>query len=162
MRVFTRSLLATALALLASGAWAQVSVNYVKPEQFSDMPFSVVDRERVLKALSEHFAKLGEKLPAGQSLKIDVLDVDLAGREIPRARSGEDIRVMKGGADWPRMHLHYTLEQNGQVLRSGDDDLADMNYQDHINPYSSGDPLRYEKQMVDQWFNKQFVPRKAG
>src|SRR5471032_487004 len=120
MRHLTRTLLAAAAAatLLASGAARaqQVEVSYVKPEQFSDVPFMQVDRERVLKDLTDHFAELGHKLPAGQTLKITVLDVDLAGRLYPR-RTGDDIRIMRGAADWPRMHLHYSLDQNGQAIR---------------------------------------------
>jgi len=81
MRLMTRSLLAAALALLASSAaWAEVKVTYVKPDDYTDMPFSPVDRERTLKEFSSYFATLDKKLPAGQTLKIEVLDIDLAGR----------------------------------------------------------------------------------
>ncbi|MBJ7312717.1 DUF3016 domain-containing protein [Rugamonas sp. CCM 8940] len=165
MRTIERTLLSAPLllwALLAgAGARAEVNVSYVQPEQFSDVPFSPLDRERVLKQLSEHFAKLGKQLPAGQTLKLEVLDVDLAGRMYPR-RGGDEIRVMNGGADWPRLHLRYTLEANGQVLRSGDEQLSNMMYQDRINRYGNDDPLRYEKQMLDEWFGKNFPPAEHG
>jgi hypothetical protein len=90
-----------------------------------------------------------------------VLDVDLAGRMYPR-RGGDEIRVMNGGADWPRLHLRYTLEAGGQLLRSGDDELSNMNYQDRINRYGADDALRYEKQMLDEWFAKRFAPAGRG
>jgi hypothetical protein len=92
---------------------AQVTVTYVKPEDFTDVPRNPIDRERTLKDFSDYFKSLEKKLPAGQSLKIEVLDIDLAGRLYPR-RGGDDIRIMNGGADWPHMHLKYTLEQDGQ------------------------------------------------
>jgi hypothetical protein len=165
MRLITRTVLAAALAsaalLATSAAWAEVSVSYVKPEDFTDVSRSPYDRERELKAFTEYFATLGKKLPAGQSLKIEVLDIDLAGRLYPR-RASDDIRVMNGGADWPRMHLRYTLEQDGQVLRSGDENLSNMNYQQRTSRYSDSDPLRYEKQMGDEWFNKTIVPKVAA
>ncbi|WP_332856205.1 DUF3016 domain-containing protein [Duganella sp. S19_KUP01_CR8] len=161
MRGLTRTMLAAALALLASAAWADVSVSYVKPDDFADVPRNGVDRERVLKDFSDYFATLSKKLPAGQNLKIEVLDIDLAGRMWPRRNGGEDIRVMNGGADWPRMHLRYTLEQDGKTLRSGDEQLSNMNYMQGISRYNDGDTLRYEKQMLDDWFNKVIVPKVA-
>jgi len=157
MRLMTKSLLAAVLALSAAGAWAQTEVSYVKPDEFSDVPFNARDREQLLKDLSAHFAHMAKQLPPGQSLKVEVLDVDLAGRTYPRRSGPDEIRVMRGGADWPTMHLRYSLEQDGKVLRSGDDHLSNMAYQDRINRYSSGDPLRYEKQMMDDWFQKEFL-----
>ena len=158
MPTMRKTLLAALLALAAGGAWAQVEVLYSKPEEFSDVPFNVRDREQLLKEISAHFARLAKQLPAGQNLKVEVLDVDLAGRTYPRHFSPDEIRVMRGGADWPTMHLRYTLQQGGALLRSGDEHLSNMAYQDRVNRYSSGDPLRYEKQMMDDWFQKTFPP----
>nr|WP_315252017.1 DUF3016 domain-containing protein [uncultured Duganella sp.] len=161
MRQMTKTVLAGLVALLASSAaLAEVNVTYVKPDDYTDVPFSPHDRERTLKDFSDYFATLDKKLPPGQTLKIEVLDIDLAGRLYPR-RAADDIRVMTGGADWPRMHLRYTLEENGQVLRSGDDQLSSMNYQWNRTSYFDSDPMRYEKQMLDEWFNKTIVPKVA-
>ena len=163
MPTMTRPLLAALLSLLASGAaWAEVHVTYVKPEEFIDVPRNAVDRERTLKEFSEHFAKLGQKLPPGQNLTIEVLDVDLAGRLVPRRNGVDDIRLLNGAADWPHMKLHYTLEANGQVLRSATSDLSNMMYMARMNRYSEGDPLRYEKQMLDEWFDKEILGLKRG
>lgn len=153
-------LAALAALLVSSAALAQVSVTYVKPEEFTDVPRGEYDRERTLKDFSDYFATLDKKLPPGQTLKIEVLDIDLAGRLYPR-RSGDDIRVMTGGADWPRVHLRYTLEENGQVLRSGEEQLSNMNYQWSRTGYFDNDPMRYEKQMLDDWFKKTIVPQLA-
>jgi hypothetical protein len=162
MRLMTRTVLAAAVALLAtSAAWAEVTVTYVKPDDYTDVPRSAIERERVLKDFSEYFARLDRKLPAGQSLNIEVLDIDLAGRLYPR-RMGDDIRVMNGGADWPHIHLRYTLTQDGQTLRSGDEQLSNMNYQMSLSRYSDSEPLRYEKKMLDDWFNKAIVPKVAS
>ncbi|MYM96869.1 DUF3016 domain-containing protein [Duganella vulcania] len=161
MRASIRTMLAASLALLAGAAWADVSVSYVKPEDFTDVPRNAIDRARVLKDFSDYFATLNAKLPPGQNLKIEVLDIDMAGRMWPRRNGGEDIRVLNGGADWPRMRLHYTLEQDGKVLRSGDEQVSDMNYMQGISRYHDGDTLRYEKQMLDDWFNKTIVPKVA-
>jgi hypothetical protein len=162
MNTISKSLLAAALSLLASGAaWAEVSVSYTKPEEFSDVPFSPRDREQLMKDLTAHFSKMGRKLPAGQVLKVEVLDVDLAGRVVPRHFAPDDLRILRGGADWPHMHLHFTLEQDGKVLRSGDAQLSNMMYQERLNRYSGSDSLRYEKQMLDDWFEQEFLRARA-
>lgn len=162
-KMTTRALVA-ALALLAtSAAWADTQVRYEKPEQFTDLPFNQREREDVLKDLSAHFEKLGQSLPAGQTLKIDVTDIDLAGREEPRLRGASDLRVLNGRADWPRMRLHYVLEQDGKVISSGDASLSDMSYMSRINRYTGDARLRYEKQMIDDWFVQTFgVPAKQA
>jgi hypothetical protein len=158
----TRTVLAAVVALLASSAaLAEVTVTYTKPDDYTDLARGEYDRERVLKQFTDYFATLEKKLPPGENLKIDVLDIDLAGRMYPR-RNGDEIRVLNGGADWPRMHLRYTLEKDGQVLRSGDDNIANMNYQQSRSSYFDSDPLRYEKQMLDDWFNKAIVPKVAA
>jgi hypothetical protein len=163
MRLWTRTVLAAVTAMLASSAaWAEVKVTYVKPDDYTDVPRNAIERERTLKDFSAYFATLNKKLSAGQTLNIEVLDIDLAGRLYPRRSGGEDIRIMDGGADWPHVHLKYTLEQNGQVLRSGDEQLSNMLYQGRVGGYFDSDPLRYEKQMLDDWFNKSIVPKVAA
>lgn len=152
-----RTLLAAALLAAAGAAGAAVTVDYVKPDEFIDMPRSPQDRERILKEVRQHFEKLGKDLPAGQDLKITITDLDLAGRLEPRRWAMDDIRIMRGGADWPTIELSYTLEQNGQVLKSGSDRLKNMMYQQRINKYTGGEPLRYEKQMIDDWFQKEIT-----
>ncbi|ALK95579.1 hypothetical protein AB595_19045 [Massilia sp. WF1] len=150
--------LAGLFALAAGSAGATVTVTYVQPDRFSDVPFVTADREDTLKTLTDHFTWLGSSLPPGQDLRIEVLDIDLAGRLIPNARMGRDLRVLRGQADWPRIDLRYSLEQNGQVLKSGEAQLSDMNYLNHTNRYFDGEPLRYEKAMIDDWFEKTIGP----
>jgi hypothetical protein len=145
---------AGACLLSTSAALADVKVTYIEPDKYADMPFEPGGRENVLKDLSEHFQKLGKQLPPDQNLTIEVLDIDLAGHIRPGIRSGRDIRIVKGGADWPRMRLRYSLDAGGRVIASGDADLSDMMYQQRLNRYSDGDTLRYEKQMIDDWFRQ--------
>lgn len=156
MGTFPHTMLAALSLAASSAAWAGVSVSYVHPEKFSDLPFGVAEREQVLQDLNGHFLALGKKLPTGQNLAIQINDVDLAGREEPSRRAANEIRVLRGGVDWPRISLRYTLEADGKVVRSGAGELADMDYLGHINGYASGDRLRYEKRMIDDWFAKEF------
>ncbi|MEQ1518496.1 MAG: DUF3016 domain-containing protein [Usitatibacteraceae bacterium] len=148
-----------AFALAAAQAGAAVTVTFTKPEAYVDMPFPTWEKEQIMKELRQHFDKLGKQLPADQDLKVDVLDIDLAGEIEPRSRGTHDIRVMRGRADWPTMQIRYSLESQGKVLRSGEDRINDMNYlQNGINKYSSNEPLRYEKRMLDTWFKTVLKP----
>lgn len=162
MKNVIRQLAASGLLALAAGAAsADVTVNYIQPERFSDLPFAPWEREAVLKDLTQHFAKLGAQLPPGQNLRIDVQDIDLAGREYPN-RGPRDLRIITNGVEWPRMDLHYAIESNGQVLRSGDVQLRDMAFMDRIGRYTDGDSLRYEKRMIDDWFYSTIAPRERA
>ena len=147
------------LALAAGGALAGTTVNYIEPDRFSDVPFASWDRDEVLRELSEHFTRLGAQLPPGQDLRVDVKDIDLAGREYP-TRGARDLRVVRSnGVDWPRIDLQYTIEQDGRVLRSGEAQLRDMNFMDRIGRANDSDALRYEKRMIDDWFYTAILPR---
>jgi hypothetical protein len=159
-----KTALAGLFALAAGSAGAAVSVTYVQPDRFSDVPFVTWEREDTLKRLTEHFTWLGTSLPPGQDLRIEITDVDLAGRAVPSARAGRDMRVLRGQADWPRIELRYAVEQDGQMLKSGEARLSDMNYINHTSRYFDGEPLRYEKSMIDDWFEKTIgpLPKRGG
>jgi hypothetical protein len=146
------------LALAAGSASAAVTVTYIQPDKFYDLPFSPRDREEMLAQLSDIFQDLGKSLPPSQDLRVEVTDFDPAGRIIPGARNGQDLRVVKGGADWPRMELRYVLTQNGQEIKRGEAKLADMNYQQRSPRYSDSEPLHYERRMIEEWFEKTFGP----
>jgi len=81
----TRTLFAGMVLLASSAAWAETQVKYDKPDEFTDLPFDQTKRETVLKDLTAHFEKLGQSLPSGQNLQINITDIDLAGREEPKA-----------------------------------------------------------------------------
>lgn len=146
--------LATLLFALGLQATAQaagtVNVRWVDPANFSDVSRSPIDRERELQALGEFIGKLGKHLPDGQVLNIEVTDLNLAGEMNPF--SWREVRVLRGRADWPKMELRYTLESGGRTLKSGQAQLADMNYL--FQPRS--DHFGYEKRMVERWLKEEF------
>ncbi len=150
----TRSHLATAAALLllaAGSATAAVTVTFVNVDKYSDMPHFDGDKKTVLDGLENHFKTLAAGLPAGHDLKVEVTDVDLAGRIDPM-RTHRELRILRGQADWPKMSFRYVIEQQGKVVKSGTESIADMTYMDHLNRYNNSDALRYEKKMIDDWF----------
>lgn len=162
MNYLLKTMALGALLLAGGAASAGVTVNFVKPENYPDMPFSPVDRDATLKDIGDYITSLGKNLPDGTDVRIDVTDLDLAGRLEPSRRGDRDIRIMRGGADWPRMTLHYSVESGGKVIKGGDAQLQDMDYQFHASRLTDGDPLRYEKRMIDDWFYSTIAPRKKG
>ena len=148
----------TAMLPFAHAA-AATEVKFTKSELFADMPFSQHARDDVMNTLQQHFAKLAAKLPADQTLKIDVTDIDLAGRIEPNQIGiNIDMRILRGGADWPHMKFSYAVESQGKVVKSGTADVSDLNYLRSFNRYSANEPLRYEKKMLDDWFRKELSP----
>lgn len=148
-----------ALAACAVGVQAAgtVQVSFVEPDKFADAGRSL-DRPANLKTIEAHLQALGQRyLADGQTLNVEVLDVDLAGELRPSRHSAGEIRVARS-ADWPRMNLRYTLEGGGLPAQRGEDRISDPNYQQHLSSYSSRDPLKYEKQMLEAWFKTRFVP----
>ena len=149
--------LCVAFAAQQAHAAGSVEVQWLKPDTYTDAGRSRVDRERVMKSLSEHLQKLGKQLPDGQLLKLDVTDLNLAG-EIEPFR-WHDVRVLRGRADWPQMRLRYTLTADGRTLKSGDAQLQDMGYMFSNSASLRQEDLGYEKRMVDQWFKAEFGAR---
>lgn len=153
-------LLALALPALAGTA----TVAYVAPEKYTDAAYSHAvanerDRAIVQRDLTAHFQRLAESLlPAGESLRIEVLDIDLAGHFDPFRFHGAGVRILTDITP-PRIRLHCTLVRGAEVLATGDEHLSDLNYQMWNARYDSADPLRYEKALLDAWFRKRFGPQ---
>jgi hypothetical protein len=151
--------LSLVLSSLALPAWAAVEVTYTNPEGYADVkvgPGPVKkQREMVLRELKKHLEKLGEALPAGDTLKIEVLDINLAGRDQPFNTGNQDQRLLDE-VNWPSVQVRYVLERNGQVVAQGDDLVSDQDYLDHSALGGRSDPLRYEKKMLSDWFRDRF------
>jgi hypothetical protein len=101
------------------------------------------------------------RLPAGQKLTVDVLDIDLAGRFEPMRALAADVRILRD-TDWPRIRLRYTLEGNGVVRSSREETLIDQSFRTHAAFYAPTDPLRYEKAMLDDWFGSRIASTHAA
>lgn len=148
---------AVALAALAVGVTAQaagtVTVAFKDPERYADIGPSRGEREYNLRALAEHMQRWQDRLPDGQQLDIEVLDVDLAG-EVRHGWRTADVRVLTGGADWPRMDLRWQLKAGTQVLKAGTERLADMNYLASPVRLRYPEALSYDVRMLDDWLRQ--------
>ncbi|NRF70118.1 DUF3016 domain-containing protein [Aquincola sp. S2] len=155
------SVLAAASCLASTAALAgTVEVQFVEPDKYADARDGLHRREDVMKAFADRLKQLGEKrLPPSQSLRIEVLDIDLAGDAFPRVAL-RDTRVLRGRADWPRMHLRYTLREGDKVLKNGEEHISDMNYLMSTRLWKD-EPFPYEKRMLDQWFSERIAAAPA-
>ncbi len=135
-------------AFWASTAQAAIDISFKNPERYTDAGRYLGDRvsEQLIQELKEYLESLGERyLKPNQSLQIEILDIDLAGRYEPFHRGGfSDVRILRE-VTWPRIKVRYALEENGEVTLQKVESIADMNYLRRPNPNFSNDSLRHEK-----------------
>ena len=165
-----RGLAASALLLALLGAApaaAGMRIAFIHPERFTDASldgsFASGPNEPALARLKEHLETLGARhFGSNQTLSIEFIDVDLAGRvEWPRGFAGE-VRVVRE-FDPPRLVLRYSLVEMGRVILQGQEDVTDVNYRSRYNnPYFRSDALRYEKALLDRWFRARIVERQPA
>lgn len=163
--VFFLATLMTAAVSQAQTEEARVDINWVEPEKFTDVRPSNESRqrfrERTFEDLHQYLEKLMQALPKDQRLVMTVTDLDLAGQVWPGSfvglNSASDVRLIKR-VDIPRMHFDYKLlDADGEVIKEGSEELKDMAFQDKHNPLFDSESLRYEKNMLREWFQDTFV-----
>lgn len=147
-------------ALWVSAATAAVEVKFIAPETFSDVRDSGFGRSETLAGIAAHLQTLAAAQFAlavpGKDLLIEVTDIDRAGELEPWGRDMREIRVLRA-VGRPAISLRYVVSEGGRELRRGEAKLSDLSYLDRLNRYSSGDPIRFEKLMLDDWFSKEFA-----
>ena len=152
--------LAALLLICTGAAWAggTVSVSFIQPERFSDAGERSYDYSpATLQKIEQHLQYLGQRhLADGQVLKIEVTDVDLAGELRPVPGRGDQVRIVRGKADWPRFKLRYLLEADGQPIKQGEETLANLDYTHVLPDIGSYEPMRYERLLLEAWFKARF------
>lgn len=146
-----------------ASARGTAEVVFVQPERYLDAGDGPAEVRANLAVLQRTLQELGQKwLQPGQSLRIEVEQVDLAGRVEPALRFPQPLRVLRGGADWPRIDFRYTLSTAATgAQESGTAALSDKAYL--LHPIANtGDPLPYERRMLAQWFRHRFGERPAA
>lgn len=161
MRVHPACLASLLLAFGAANACAgTVNVSFIEADHYWDAGNLSSDEGPNLQTLARHLQRLGrDRLPAGQVLNIEVLQVALAGT---RARAGSGFRTLDGGADWPRIHLRYSLQMPGQAAMEGQEWVVDLDYLRGLTGARGGDSLFYEKRMLAAWFRARFIDREPA
>lgn len=158
-----RSLILAALpvTIAVGAARAEVEVWFHQPERFTDAGMYRERGARVaeptLEALRAHFQALGERhLAPGQALRVEVRDVDLAGRYEPWRIDTRDVRVMRD-ITWPRIALRWRLEEQGVVTAEAEETIRDLHYLSRDGLRGRAEPLAYEKAMLEDWFRLRIV-----
>lgn len=152
-----------AFTSMAQAAATNVEVNFIHPEKFRDASlrgdgYQRGADEQVMKQLRAYLEKLGTRyLAAGQTLRIDIRDIDLAGRYEPWQTHANSVRFMRD-ITWPSIDLHYSLQQQGQVVKQADARVDDKFYLQRPGRLGNNDSLYSEKAMLDDWFRDLVKP----
>jgi Protein of unknown function (DUF3016) len=150
-RMTTLALTLLAAITLATPANAAVEVTF-GGSNYTD---ATVRGMPALGSIRTILKQLGARyLSRGDKLSITVLDVDLAGMDLS-SMGPSRLRVLNGATP-PRITLRYRLTRNGKVVASGEDALSDQMYLSRPCAGLSTDELRFEKEMLDDWFRKNF------
>lgn len=153
-----RTLLAAA-ALAAVPSHAATVVTFTDPDRYTDVANQRWETRSTLDALERHIKRLGDRYIApNDTLRIEVLDIDLAGWARWGGRSPNEVRVVRGGADFPQMKVRYTLESAGRTS-TAEATISDLTYTNHGISANSSESFYYEKRMLDRWFRSTFGAR---
>jgi hypothetical protein len=146
-------------------AQTAVEIEWDKPEKYRDVRPSNESRKRfretTFERINEYMNELASALPDNNKLLMKVSELDLAGRVLPASfaglgMSGSNVRVVKS-IDIPRINFSYQLlGASGEVLQEAKVELKDMSFLDRSNHMFRSEALRYEKNMLQRWFNTEF------
>lgn len=145
-----------ALAAAPAFAAGSVEVSFKAGRGWADAGRGSVEAERNQARIGQILKAQAARLPEGQALTITVTDIDLAGTLRP-VRNGQEVRVVNGRVDAPRIALHYVLRAGAKVLREADETVTDLNYFTTLEPRAAREPLPYETQMLERWFAQRFA-----
>lgn len=154
------TLFAAGMAYATSAHSGEVTVSFVQPERFTDVadndtrsPESI---QRNLDKFTKYFSELGGRyLQADEQLTIKVLDIDLAGQYEPWRRNDDHERYYRE-TTWPTIRLEYVLTLGGKEQKKATETVNDNEYRLLPNALPESDVLRYEKRMLDKWFEQRF------
>jgi len=151
-------LVAGAFAVPAAAA---VAVAFTNPDRYTDVGKHYAQAEVAQREIEGFLKQLGKHyLAPGQTLVVEVLDIDLAGRYEPRGPNLRELRIVRDQADFPLLKLRYVLKAEDRILAAGEDIVTDRVYRFHSSAPSSNEPMSYEKRMLREWFIARFTERR--
>lgn len=165
-----RSVLLVIAALFATAAQAadppRVEVTFGDLSKFTDFRVSTMsnqkEREGLAHELRRHLEHEGpDRIPAGTRLQVSITDVDLAGDYRLGGVGPNEVRVVKDMYP-PRISLDFKLlRADGGIEKEGHRELRDASFMWGSSP-SSTESLRFEKNLLDGWLQKEFAPPKRS
>ncbi|HRO62226.1 DUF3016 domain-containing protein [Thermomonas sp.] len=139
-----------------------VSVAWSDPAKFSDLTSSgnrnAAARGDWLVQLATYLRKRADqRIAPGNRLELTILDIQRAGRYEPwRGLSSQDTRVIRSNYA-PFMVVKFReLDASGSVVAEGERRITDPAFLVGSGTLNNGDPLRYEKRMIDSWLRREF------
>lgn len=151
-------LLITLSAFMFKPALAQqAQVNWVEPANYTDVKsaagYQKQHEAHVFKHLGKHFNKMARMtLPEGVTLKVNVVDLDLAGYVYPLS-----VRQLSESEE-PKIKFEYQVLNGDQVIKSELVELKDPRYLSKIKMGKINEAYRFEKRMITEWFKKELRP----
>ncbi|MEJ8574204.1 DUF3016 domain-containing protein [Microbaculum marinum] len=157
MRGLTGMIALAAAALAAGGARADVEVTFVEPALYHDRDFrDPRTRGATLKEFRVYLEKLGDAyLAPGRTLKLAILDMDLAGDFEPWRSHLNDVRIMRDITP-PGFDMRYELLENGHKVLEAEETITDTSYLANPVGAVSGRRFHYEKALLRRWFIRRF------
>jgi len=150
------------MVLGVTPADARVIIAFVNPTSFTDLGGLESDPSQNLSDIEAYLRSLGDRyVPPQVTLRIEVLDISLAGRSRWPPRSGWAVRGMTGEADWPRFELRYTVESDGKAATPVEETVVDRNYLRPLEWRYASLTLPFDKRTLDEWFRARFGQRWA-
>lgn len=139
-----------------------VSIDWTDPAQFSDIRYSgnrwEAKRGNWVEQLAQHLRKSAlKRLPPGESLQVTITDIKRAGNYEPwHGANLHDARIVRDIYP-PRISLTFKrLDAQGGVIEQGERKLSDAAFLTGPTRLGDSDPLRYEKNMLDDWLRREF------
>lgn len=144
---------------------SRISVVFVEPEKFTDLKYDSMDdySPALLEQIYQFMVETGERyVPAGMRLEIKVTDISLAGKFEPwRGPRFDNVRIVRSIYP-PCFKLEFTLtDARGNVVKSGKREIRDLGF-DMRMAWPPRDYLRYEKDMLRDWFHDEFKSAKVA
>jgi hypothetical protein len=150
---------AFAAATTAPKPESRISVIFVEPQKFTDVKQNSWgdNSPELLDQIQRFMCDTGEScVSAGLHLEIKVTDITLAGQFEPwHGSQFDDVRIVRSIYP-PCFKLDFRLtNEKGDVVKEGTREITDLTFQMR-SAWPLSDPLRYEKDMMRDWFSQEF------
>jgi hypothetical protein len=142
-------------------AEGSVAVSWNDPAKFSELRGSgnrsEAERGDWMTDLARYLRQRAErKLPGDERLEVTITDIRRAGNFEPwRGIEFRDVRILRE-LYWPRIAIDFKLTRaDGSIAAEGQRVLSDPSYLGSSSAANEGDPLRYEKALIDRWVRRE-------
>ncbi|MDR0183941.1 DUF3016 domain-containing protein [Lysobacter arvi] len=145
-----------------------VNVRWEDPSRFSELRYSgnrwEASRGNWVQELATYLRdRAQQRLPDGQRLDVDIVDIRRAGSFEPwHGPNLQYTRIIRDVYP-PRMTLDVRLtDADGTVIAEGERKLSDPGFLMSDSATLNSDPLRFEKRLIDRWLAQELRTAERG